>query len=206
LPRGARTLWSMPDAELPYRIAVGGAWIIGYAIRLYHERQARDVPRVSGRHVTRDRVFYWMVFAAFMLALLYAFSPFLDVAHLPIPAPIRWVGLLFAVIGIALLHATHRALGRNWSGKLEIAQGHQLIVAGPYRRVRHPMYTALFCTAFAFALLSANWIVAVANVGAVAAMYLARVADEEQMLIDQFGDEYRAYVRRTGRLLPKLQG
>ena len=48
----------MLDAELPYRIAVGGTWIIGYAIRLYYERQARGVQRVSARHLTRDRIFY----------------------------------------------------------------------------------------------------------------------------------------------------
>jgi protein-S-isoprenylcysteine O-methyltransferase Ste14 len=35
-------------------------------------------------------------------------------------------------------------------------------------------------------------------------MYFARVSDEEQMLIDQFGDEYRAYMRRTGRLVPRF--
>lgn len=195
----------MLDAELPFRIAVGGTWIIGYAIRLYHERQARGVQRVSARHLTRDRIFYWTVFAAFVLALLYAFSPLLDVAHVPAPAWLRWLGLPCAILGIALLHATHRALGRNWSGKLEIADGHRLIVSGPYRHMRHPMYTALFCIASAHSLLSANWIVAIANIGAVTAMYLARVADEEQMLIDQFGEEYRAYMRRTGRLFPKLQ-
>ena len=192
------------DAELAYRIAVGGIWIIGYAIRLYYERQARAVQRVSSRHLSRDRIFYWMVFAAFVLALLYALSPFLDSAHIALPAAVRWMGLPFAVTGIVLLAATHRALGHNWSGKLELAAGHQLIVVGPYRRLRHPMYTALFCMAFAYSLLSANWIVAAANILAVTAMYLARVADEEQMMIDQFGDEYRAYMRRTGRLVPKL--
>jgi protein-S-isoprenylcysteine O-methyltransferase Ste14 len=46
--------------------------------------------------------------------------------------------------------------------------------------------------------------VAIANLAAVTLMYWARVADEEQMLIDQFGDEYRAYMRRTGRLIPKF--
>ena len=194
----------MLDAELPYRIAVGGTWIIGYAIRLYYERQARDVQRVSARHLTRDRIFYWMVFTAFVLALLYAVSPFLDAGHVPLPAAVRWVGLAFAIAGIVLLRATHHALGRNWSGKLEIADGHRLIVVGPYRHVRHPMYSALFCMSLAYSLLSANWIVALANIVAVTSMYLARVRDEEQMLIDQFGDEYRAYMRRTGRLVPKL--
>jgi len=194
----------MLDPELPYRIAVGGTWIIGYAVRLYYERRARGVQRVSARHLTRDRIFYWLVFMAFVLALVYAFTPFLDAAQLPLPAIVRWLGLPFAVLGVALLRATHHALGRNWSGKLEIAAEHRLIVAGPYRRVRHPMYTALFCIAFAYSLLSANWIVAGANILAVTLMYFARVSDEEQMLIDQFGDEYRAYMRRTGRLVPRF--
>jgi len=66
------------------------------------------------------------------------------------------------------------------------------------------MYTAIFCMALAYSLLSANWIVAIANLAAVTLMYWARVADEEQMLIDQFGDEYHAYMRRTGRLIPKF--
>lgn len=66
------------------------------------------------------------------------------------------------------------------------------------------MYTALFCIAFAHSLLSANWIVAATNIVAVTLMYLARVRDEEQMLIDQFGDKYREYMRHTGRLLPKM--
>jgi protein-S-isoprenylcysteine O-methyltransferase Ste14 len=196
----------MLDAELPYRIAVGGTWIIAYAIRFYYERQARGVQRVSARHLTRERILYWMVFAAFVLALLYALSPFLDVSHVHLPAAVRWLGLGFSIGGIALFRATHHALGRNWSGKLEIAEGHKLIVAGPYRRVRHPMYTALFCMAFAYSLLSANWIVAAANIAAVTLMYLMRVRDEERMLVDQFGEEYRAYMRRTGRLLPRLLG
>jgi protein-S-isoprenylcysteine O-methyltransferase Ste14 len=194
----------MTDGELPYRIALGSTWIIGYAIRLYYERQARGVERISARHLTRDRIFYWMVFAAFVLALLYAFSPLLDAAHVRLPAAVRWLGLPFAMTGVALLAATHHALGKNWSGKLEIAAGHQLIVTGPYRRVRHPMYTSLFCMAFAYSLLSANWIVAGANIVAVTLMYLARVSDEERMLIDQFGHEYRAYMRRTGRLIPRF--
>jgi Putative protein-S-isoprenylcysteine methyltransferase len=194
----------MSAGELPYRIALGSSWIIGYAIRLYYERQARGVQRVSARHLTRERILYWMVFIAFVLALVYAISPLLDVAHVALPAGVRWLGLPCAILGVTLLAATHHALGRNWSGKLEIADGHRLIVVGPYRRVRHPMYTALFCMAFAYSLLSANWIVAGANLVAVTLMYLTRVRDEEQMLIDQFGDEYRRYMRRTGRLVPRF--
>jgi protein-S-isoprenylcysteine O-methyltransferase Ste14 len=80
---------------------------------------------------------------------VYAFTPALDVAHISLHALVRWSGSLLGILGIALLIATHRALGRNWSGQLEIADSHRLVVAGPYRRIRHPMYTAIFCMALA---------------------------------------------------------
>ena len=67
------------------------------------------------------------------------------------------------------------------------------------------MYSAIFCVAISNALLSANWLIAVTSVVSVSLMYFARVADEERMLIEQFGDEYRAYMQRTGRLFPRLR-
>jgi protein-S-isoprenylcysteine O-methyltransferase Ste14 len=55
------------------------------------------------------------------------------------------------------------------------------------------------------ALVTANLLVALLQIGVTIAMYLARVADEEAMMIDRFGDEYRTYIRQTGRLLPRLR-
>lgn len=194
----------MIESELAYRAAAAALGAVGFAVRFYYQLRTRSVGRVSARHLQRDQIYYWLVFAAFLLVFVYAFTPALDFAHISLHALVRWSGSLLGILGIVLLIATHRALGRNWSGQLEIADGHRLVVAGPYRRIRHPMYTAIFCTALAYSLLSANWIVAIANLAAVTLMYWARVADEEQMLIDQFGDEYRAYARRTGRLIPKF--
>jgi protein-S-isoprenylcysteine O-methyltransferase Ste14 len=194
----------MLEDELAYRMTVGTLGIAGFALRLYYQRQFRDVRRTEARSIGRDKALYWCVFGAFLLAFLYAFSSLLDFAQVPLAPALRWIGLPIGLTAILLLIATHRALGRNWSGVLEISDRHRLIVNGPYRRVRHPMYTALFCVALSNALLSANWLVAVTNLGAVTLMYIARVADEERMLVDQFGDEYRAYMRRTGRLIPRL--
>jgi protein-S-isoprenylcysteine O-methyltransferase Ste14 len=194
----------MDDTEIAYKIAVGVVGAVSFGLRLYYQRRLRGVRRVSARHLSRDQVYYWIVFAAFLLAFVYALSPLLDFAHVAIPPSLRWLGLPLGFGAAALLASTHRALGRNWSGCLEISESHTLVVAGPYRRIRHPMYSAFFLMAFAFSLLSANWIVALANIAAVTLMYLARVADEEQMMVDQFGEEYRAYMRSTGRLLPKF--
>src|SRR5262249_39702245 len=135
---------------------------------------------------------------------VYAFSSVLDFAHLPLAPALRWLGLPFGLTSLWLFVSTHRALGRNWSGILEISEQHRLVATGPYRRVRHPMYSSFFCLALCYAFLSANWLIAATNLLAVTLMYAARVQDEERMMLDQFGDEYRAYMQRTGRLIPKL--
>jgi len=195
----------MLDNELAYRAAVGVLGILGFAIRLYYQRRFRDVRRAAANGAVRDRILYWLVFSAFVLAFFYAFSTLLDFAHAPLPAWLRWLGLPIGITSLLLLTSTHQALGRNWSGVLEIAEQHRLIVSGPYNRVRHPMYTAIFCNAIANALLSANWLIAATSILSVTLMYFARVTDEERMLIEQFGDEYRAYMQRTGRLLPPFR-
>jgi protein-S-isoprenylcysteine O-methyltransferase Ste14 len=194
---------AMLDNELVYRAAVGGLGILGFAVRIYYQRRFGQVQRTAAGGV-RDKIFYWLVFSALVLPFFYTFSTLLDFAHVSLPAPLRWVGLLIGMASLLLFVSTHHALGRNWSGVLEIAEQHRLIESGPYKRVRHPMYTAIFGVAISNALLSANWLIAVAGIVSVTLMYLARVTDEERMLIEQFGDEYRAYMQRTGRLLPPL--
>jgi len=103
---------------------------------------------------------------------------------------------------LALFAWTHRVLGKNWSGVLEIHQDHILITTGPYRFVRHPMYTAFFLSAVGFAFLSSNWLIAVVYTAAVSYMYLTRVSAEEEMMVARFGDTYKEYMNRTGRLVP----
>ena len=79
-----------------------------------------------------------------------------------------------------------------------------LITSGPYRWVRHPMYTTIFVWAVAFLLMSANWLVGGLWFGlGLVASALVRV--EEAVLIDTFGAAYRVYMRRTGRFLPRLR-
>ena len=195
----------MNDVEFAYRATVAALGIAGFAVRFYFQWQLRRVQRVERRDAARDQAFYWLVFCAYLLTFIYAFSSLLDFAHLPLPALVRWIGLPFGVTAVLLLVATHRALGRNWSGILELSERHRLVATGPYSRVRHPMYSAFFCLAGAYALLSANWVIAASNLLAVTLMYVARVSAEERMMIEQFGDEYRAYMQRTGRLIPKLR-
>jgi protein-S-isoprenylcysteine O-methyltransferase Ste14 len=84
-----------------------------------------------------------------------------------------------------------------------IRQQHTLITNGPYRWVRHPFYTVTSLTFAGFVLLTATWSAALAL--ALFWLYLwRRTPLEEAKLVERFGDEYRAYMARTGRFLPRL--
>jgi protein-S-isoprenylcysteine O-methyltransferase Ste14 len=115
-----------------------------------------------------------------------------------------WLGVLFAIAALAMFQLTHRALGRNWSISLDVREGHQLVTDGIYRRVRHPMYSAFWLWAIAQALLLPNWVAGFAGLVGFGTLFFGRVAREERMMSETFGDSYRAYMARTGRVFPLI--
>jgi protein-S-isoprenylcysteine O-methyltransferase Ste14 len=174
-------------------------------VRGYFSRRAGREPVATGRAQVRDRMYYRLMVVVYILPFGYALTPWLDFSHVSLPSPMRWIGALLAFGGVAMVWWTHRTLGRHWSGILELRENHRLINSGPYRYIRHPMYTGFFMMPVGLALVTANLLIALLQIGATIAMYLARVADEEAMMIDRFGDEYRIYIRQTRRLLPRLR-
>ena len=140
------------------------------------------------------------------LLVLYATYPqWMARFRLPFPIWLRCIGVCLGLASLGLLVWVQDTLGRHWSTGLVLREEHTLVTTGPYRWVRHPMYTALFAFMIALALVSANWLVVLAPVGGIS-LFLARIPKEEGMMIEEFGDEYRAYMERTGRLLPRLFG
>jgi protein-S-isoprenylcysteine O-methyltransferase Ste14 len=91
----------------------------------------------------------------------------------------------------------------DWSTNLQLREEHTLVTTGPYRWARHPMYTALFSFFVGLALVSATWLIVLLVVAATFVL-VVRIDKEEVMMIEQFGDEYRAYMQQTGRFLPRL--
>ncbi len=119
----------------------------------------------------------------------------------PAPPWLRWTGLCLGIISVGLFAWTHAALGRFWSTALQLRPGHRLITAGPYARIRHPMYSAILGWMIGLGLVAGSWIPLV--FAALSALnFILRIQPEEKMMLQQFGDEYREYVKRTGRLLP----
>jgi protein-S-isoprenylcysteine O-methyltransferase Ste14 len=85
---------------------------------------------------------------------------------------------------------------------LQLHKEHSLVTIGPYKRIRHPLYAAMFTWAISLALVTANWIFVAVTVATIAGT-MARVPKEEQMMLDAFGEEYKEYMRRTGRYFPR---
>ena len=136
---------------------------------------------------------------------VYILTPWLDAFTLVYPEFIRIAGITFNIMGLLLLIWVHKALGEHWSMMLKLGEEHKLITAGPYARIRHPMYTYFYIMVIATALISANLFVGLFGIIIWTLLYIVRVGDEETMLLEKFGDEYREYMARTGRLLPKIR-
>ena len=166
--------------------------------RLLPDRQA---VRREGRGIFLARATLFFLLIGWMV--LYAWNPpWLGVLSILFPPWLRWVGFALGLASLALWTWVQAVLGKHWSAQLQMRDEHHLITVGPYARVRHPLYTAMFGYGVGLALVTANWAF-VALAVLVVAGGVVRAPREEQMMIEQFGEEYRAYMRRTGRFLPR---
>jgi protein-S-isoprenylcysteine O-methyltransferase Ste14 len=136
--------------------------------------------------------------------LVYVFTPWLDFANYDLPGWMGWVGTPVFAAALVLLWRSHADLGLNWSATLQIKSGHSLVTHGVYRRIRHPMYAAHALWAVAQGLLLENWLAGWAFVVTFVPLYLLRVPREERMMLERFGQEYRTYIARTGRMIPRF--
>lgn len=138
-----------------------------------------------------------------LLPAVFLFTRFIDFANYPLPGWVRPIGGLVFFAGVWLLDLSHRDLGKNWTAGLEVTKEHTLVTTGSFSRVRHPMYAAHWLMAVGQLLLLPNWLAGAANLVAFAPLYLLRVQQEEAMMIAHFGDQYRSYMQRTGRVFPR---
>lgn len=110
-------------------------------------------------------------------------------------------GLVLAVAGIVLRWYAIVTLGRFFTMRVQTAAGQTVVESGPYRFVRHPSYTGGLLTLLGVLLLSTNWL-ALACVLLALPGFAYRIHVEERALAGTLGEPYRAYMRRTKRLIP----
>jgi len=123
-----------------------------------------------------------------------------------ITAALQLVGFAVSLVGGALFLASARALGRYLTPAIQIQEDHRIVQSGPYRRIRHPVYTGIVASAFGLSLLFLSLpLLGVALLLLVMAGYRARLEEDLLSSPEGFGPAYREYVSRTGRFLPRLR-
>ena len=178
-------------------------------IRIPHERRRRRTRMALERVGALERALVGLLFVGMVFApAVYASTSWLDRADYRLPPEtersVGGVGAALMTLAIWLFWRSHADLGGNWSPSLQLREGHVLVTEGVYRRVRHPMYASEWLWVIAQALLLQNWIAGWAGLALFAPLYVLRVPREERMMLDRFGEEYRAYMERTGRIVPHL--
>jgi len=124
-------------------------------------------------------------------------------SSVPLPAWMRWTGVAIGAITGVLLTWTLSNLGENLTDTVVTRKKHTMVTTGPYAWIRHPFYTSVALAIVANSLATANWFVFTTG-GLAFTLLVIRCRTEEENLIARFGDEYRAYARRTGRFVPRF--
>ncbi|PZR77308.1 MAG: isoprenylcysteine carboxylmethyltransferase family protein [Chthoniobacterales bacterium] len=161
--------------------------------------------RTVYRESSARRLRYWLLLIGAYVLLAYSH-------HLPFPfdhrlfprlPQIAWLGAALCLAGLVFCVWARFVLGRNWSGVVTLKEEHELIVRGPYRCVRHPIYTGLI-TMYLGTAIVAGYFGGVIGIVLVFASFWIKLGDEEKLMSRQFPGEYADYQARVKRIVPFL--
>ena len=178
--------------------------VVLIAIRAPHGHRSRSIKVVKSRKGTLEIVLLSLMWIAFFVPLIWIAVPAFSFAEYRLGAGPLVAGIVCFAAGLWLFFRSHAELGTNWSLSLEVRDQHQLITHGVYRSIRHLMYTAFFLYSIGQALVIPNWVVGPSYLVPFTILFACRVGSEERMMVEQFGDEYTAYVTRSKHLVPGI--
>jgi protein-S-isoprenylcysteine O-methyltransferase Ste14 len=181
------------------------AILIEMAIRAPLNKKRKQL-KMSERRVTgQEKILLGLLFLGmFFVPLIYGASDWLDFANYSLPAWAGWLGVVLIAGAVLVFWRAHADLGLNWSPTLEIREKHELVTRGIYGTIRHPMYASQWLWVLAQPLLLQNWIAGFINLLVFVPFFYLRVREEERLMLERFGDQYRSYMQRVGAVLPKM--
>jgi protein-S-isoprenylcysteine O-methyltransferase Ste14 len=191
-----------------FRILAAVILLSAMSISSYYRIKA---DRETGEKVSRKVDGSVMMNIIKLFGLLLWLSPFIYLLNpgwmawskIGLPEWVRWLGVLTGILGTVGVYWLFSSIGSGITPTSATRREHQLVTSGPYRWIRHPLYTFGTSLFISFGMMADNWFIALLGVLAFIAM-ATRTPKEEANLIEKFGDEYRVYMQRTGRFLPKL--
>ena len=194
--------------ETIFRILAAVILITGMSISSYFRRKA---DRETGEKLSRKADGTAMMTMIRIGGLILWLSPFaylinpnwMTWSKIGLPDSVRWLGVGIGTLCTLGIYWLFSSIGSGITPVSATRKEHKLSTSGPYRWVRHPLYTVGSTFIISFGMMADNWFIALLGVLAFIGMAI-RTPKEEANLIEKFGDEYREYMKRTGRFLPKL--
>lgn len=175
----------------------------GYYVKTYSKPEDATLKKREEGIVSKIAGVLGMI--GFISLLIYVINPaWLAWASLSLPAWLRWAGVGIAVLGFALLQWAQMSLSNSWSDMPRMMKEQTLITSGPYHSIRHPIYTAFILILGSTLFISSNWLIGLCWLGMTTLEVISRIGFEESLMVEYFGEQYREYMKRTGRLFPKL--
>ena len=179
---------------------ISGCWLVFVAIWVF---AAVSTKRAVYREPRTQRLRYWVLLVIAYLLMFYGERlPYpLNLGIIPHVAPTAWAAAVLCVIGLVFSVWARVTLGRNWSGVVTLKEGHELVERGPYRFVRHPIYTGILTMFLATALAQGRLSGFIGTLLLFASFWI-KLRDEEKLMLQQFPGRYTDYRRRAKRIIP----
>lgn len=176
------------------------------SISAYHRFRARRAAETIARADEGPLMIAGRLLVALPLfggVLVYLARPqWMEWASVGAPTWTRWMGAALGFLTVPAVHWVLTSLGANVSETVLTKRDHQLVTSGPYRWVRHPLYTAGIVLFLSIGLMAANWFILGWAFIALLAVRFVVIPREETYLESAFGAEYRTYRLGTGSMLP----
>lgn len=194
----------MPLPTLLYAIPLATVLVGWIAFALVFVLRRRAPGGAVGKRNGASLVGILFVMAGFMAVGSLGRRPLTPIVPMPLAlqAAAALAVLLLVPASLWLTWAAVRALGKQWSVQARVLDGHALITTGPYRLVRHPIYTAVIGLVIAMGLAYSSLAGLTIGLVLVTAGTLIRVRSEDRLLRERFGAEHAAYARRVPPLVP----
>ena len=141
--------------------------------------------------------------AVFLLYNFRAAFGWLATYFVPHTVEVQWAGVAVMVMGLAIAVWARVHLGTNWSGVVTLKEGHELIRTGPYRNIRHPIYTGILIGFLGSAIVNGQ-VRGLVAVAVIWASFYIKARREEKLLTQEFGPKFAEHKQHTGMFLPKL--
>jgi protein-S-isoprenylcysteine O-methyltransferase Ste14 len=196
----SRSLWHI--FGLTPEAVINDLWML---FVLYWLVSALNRKKTKRRESRLQRLMYTLPLIVAFVTLYGSWLQYswLNVPLVPHTPLVQWLGVAIAACGVAVAFWARFHLGANWSGVVTLKEGHELIRTGPYRNIRHPIYTGILL-AFLGNVIQIGAVRGLIALAIIWTAFYVKARREESFLVQEFGPKFDEHTQHTGMFLPKF--